>query len=97
MFEDDEDQLYMWFDKHENQQNKFEKIPKEQRRHDRPDLCAMLYLHEKLGGKDKMITASEHDQIWFEFDNLDKLTEEDVIYLLRCGVFYDIDNLSMNI
>lgn len=83
------------FKKVDNEYHKFEKIPKAERRHERQDLCAMLYLHEKLGGKGDAVSAAEHDQIWLGFEKLEKLTEEDVLYITRCGVMYDSDTDSL--
>ncbi len=89
-----------WFDEHQDEYVEFDKIPNKDRRHPRQDLCAFLYLHEKLGGKGDVVSAAEHDQFWLAWDaeDLEKLTEEDVIYVLRCGVLYDddVESLYMN-
>ncbi len=69
--------------------------------HLRPDLCAFLLLDKLLPnpGRD-MVSGAEHDQIFLDAD-LDKLaevaTEEDILTLCRCGVFYDddVESLSM--
>ena len=68
---------------------KFERIPKENRKHHRRDLCAFLYLDEKLGGNYNFVSDAQHDQIYLGFTNLHKLTQEDVLYITRCGVGYD--------
>lgn len=81
--------LVEWFGKADDEFLKFERIPEADRRHSRPDLCAFLYLHEKLGGKDDVLRAADHDKVWLEFDGLGRLCEDDVIYLRRCGVRYD--------
>ena len=57
--------------------------------------CAFIYLHEKLGGKGDIVSAAEHDVIYLNFDNIEELTDEDVLYLTRCGVLYNTDCLSM--
>ena len=83
--------LHDLFEKHEDEFLKFERIKKADRRHPMKDLCGMLYLFEKLGGKvgDDAIDSAGHDQIYFSWGKLKKLKEEDVIYLLRCGISYD--------
>lgn len=80
-----------YFMKHDDDYLAFEKI--EDKRHSRPDVCAMLYLHEKLGGEGDAVTAAEHDEIFLEWEEEDvkKLNEEDVLYITRCGVRYDSD------
>jgi len=65
----------------------------------RPDLCAMLKLHELVLGGCNIISHSEHDEIFFgvSIEDLEKVaTEDDIIYLARCGVRYtDSDCLGM--
>lgn len=86
------------FDKFDGDHIEFERIPIADRRHVRPDICALVYLHEKLGGKvgDNAICSAEHDQVWFTWGKLGRLTEDDVLYLTRCGVFYDSDTDSLS-
>lgn len=93
---DEEDVLHALFEKHNDEFLKFDRIPEADRRHPRPDLCAMLYLHERFGGDGDAVAAAEHDQIWLDWDG-SGLTEADVIYLYRCGVRYDrsVDSLAM--
>ncbi len=73
----------------------FDRIPVSERRHERPDLCAFLYLHEKLGGEGDAVGAADHDEIWLSFENLERLTAEDVVYIHRCGVRYSEENESL--
>lgn len=87
-------QVNRWFEKHNDEFLKFEKIPNSDLRHPRPDLCAMLYLHERFGGLRKAVASAEHDQIWLAWEAW-QLTEADVIYLTRCGVMYEEGGLSM--
>jgi len=84
------------FERHNDEFLKFERIPKCDLKHPRKDLCAFMYLHERFGGEGGAIAGAEHDQIWLDWD-YELLTEEDVIYVLRCGVMYDseTDSLSM--
>ena len=85
------EELTICFLKHDKEFLNFDRIPEADRLHPRPDVAAMLYLHNKLTPDavgDNAISAAEHDQIWFTF-NVSGLDESDVIYLLRCGVSYD--------
>lgn len=84
------------FEKHDGEFLKFERITDKDRRHPRPDLCAFLYLHERFGGKGDMVCGAQHDVIFLDAEP-DQLTEEDVIYLRRCGVRYDseVESLAM--
>jgi hypothetical protein len=56
----------------------------------REDLCAMLKLEQLVQSDQNILTGAGHDEIWFSvsFDDLAavNVTEEDVIYLIRCGV-----------
>lgn len=83
-----------WFEKHDDQFLKFERILITDRRHPRPDVCAFMYIHEKCGGEGDVVDHAEHDQIWLDAD-VSKLAEEDVIYLLRCGILYDDNQESL--
>lgn len=69
---------------------KFERI--ENKRNERPDLHAWLLLDEMFPnpGHD-MVSAAAHDEIWLdvEGDDLHKLTDEQILELVRCGVRYD--------
>ena len=93
--EDNEDRLQNLFDKFDDEYIEFDNIPEDQRRHTRPDLCAMIYLQEKLGGTGDVIGGAEHDEIFLDFNDIEKLTEEDVLYIARCGVRYNEGGLAM--
>ena len=92
--------LQKTFEKYNDDQSRFHRI--ENKLSTRPDLCGFLYL-EKLcpvGYDEDLIAASEHDQIYLSIDcdELEKVaTEDDILYLCRCGIFYDDDQecLSM--
>jgi hypothetical protein len=77
----------------------FEKIDK--RLHDRPDICGLIYLDRLLPSpKVRIIVVARHEQIWLGTNTKDLAkvaTEDDVLYLVRCGIFYDddIDSLTM--
>jgi len=64
------------------------------------DLCAFLLLDRLCPGSTKIVAAAEHDVIYLSYDFSDLkdcITEDDVIYLLRCGVWVDreIESLCM--
>lgn len=62
------------------------------KRHPPPDLCAMLYLHERIGGEGKMCMAGVGEILLHcGPKQLRKLTPADVLYLVRCGVRFDED------
>lgn len=79
----------------------FDRIPVADRRNQMPDVCGLLYLQEKLGmpqGKDAVASAV-HDEIYLGWTGgqIKKLTQDDVLYINRCGVRYDsgVDSLCM--
>lgn len=79
----------------------FDNIPVNEKRHTLPDLCGMLYLHEKLGkvGDSKAVAAAEHYNVYLRWGGkeLKKLTQEDVLYITRCGISYDDNTESLYI
>lgn len=86
---------------------RFERISESDRRHPRRDVCALIYLHEKLGCKDKgfpfvgegrdIITRASNGKIFldYDFDDAESLTDEDIVYVCRCGVYASEDSLVM--
>lgn len=83
------------FEKHHDQSLKFEKV--EVKRSKRADLHAFLLLDELFPGDCDIVAEVIHDQIFLgvEENDFEKLTEKQVVELIRCGVFYDEDSLSM--
>ena len=66
----------------------------------RPDLCAFLLLDKLVPGGSDIVTQSGHDEFFLEIDVetlAERATEDDVLYLVRCGVRYssEFDCLSM--
>ena len=58
------------------------------------DTSAFLYLEKLLGSGNGscMVSTVAYDQLWLNVncDALEKVaTEDDILYLLRCGVFFD--------
>lgn len=92
------DRIAALFEKFDDDYIKFERIPPEQRRHPRPDICALIYLHERFGGpvdedgtsRDAICAADHHEvRLDWKAQKLFDFTEEDALYLARCGVRYD--------
>ena len=90
------------FEKFDNESNRFHLI--ENKLSTRRDLCGFLYLEKLCPAYPErdidLIAASDRVQIYLstDCDELAKVaTEEDVLYLCRCGIFYDDDQecLSM--
>ena len=79
------------FAKHEAEYGKFDDIPVIHRRHVFPDLCALLYIHEKSPRTHGVISGAEHDEIYIDvFDATEyEWTSADILYLVRCGMRYD--------
>lgn len=90
------EQLSACFERHQDEFLKFERVdrPPSKRR----DICAFLLLEQRYPGKTDMVTAAEHDQIWLDpsGDQLADITEDDVVYLARCGVMWDNDTDSLS-
>lgn len=86
------EQVKAWFEKHGDEYLEFERIPPEHRRHKRPDLCAFLYLSELEDDDGDIIIGAAHDEYWIGFKS-ELLTEDDVIYLTRCGISYEYGSL----
>jgi hypothetical protein len=84
------------FEKHDEEYHKFDRILPSERYSNRNDLCAFMYLDKKFDGTGDIVGAAEHDIIYLD-GNAEELTEDDVIYLLRCGVLYGDDSLYMNV
>lgn len=92
--------LHETFEKFNDDYIKFDLV--KDKLHRLPDVCAFILL-DKLVPSEKdmdMVSAAEHDVIYLNTD-CDKLaevaTEDNILTLTRCGVFYDsdVDSLSM--
>lgn len=61
--------------------------------HNRPDIHGMLLLSQLDPENTRdMVSAAEHDQIWFDADPdliFSKATDEQLLDLLRSGINYD--------
>jgi len=101
---EDQDPIDVLFERHKDEFLKFDRVTEP--RCSRPDLHAFIRLHELVQSaadadyearnkhKADIISGAEHDQIWLSVD-IDRfrevMTDELVIELSRCGVFYDTD------
>ena len=75
---------------------KFERV--ENPLHPRPDICAFLLLDKLVPDTQDIVCATSHDEIHLSVDpeELAKvITRADIITLVRCGVMYSGDGLSM--
>lgn len=87
------------FEKHEEESHKFERITNKLAT--RADIHAFILL-DRLFPSDNgadIISCAEHDQIWIsiETERLETLTEDNIVELMRCGVWWEsqFDSLSM--
>lgn len=69
-----------------------------QPRHDRPDMCALMMLHDLCPSRLNMICSATHDEIFLEVEAeklADVATEQVIIDLIRCGVRFDASKNSL--
>ena len=93
-YDDDSDEtasnLHDLFEKQEDVYHKFEDIPVKDRLHPSRTLCGFLKLASLLKHPERFDIQGEHDILYLAHeDSLKPLTEDDVIYLQRCGIHYD--------
>jgi hypothetical protein len=84
--------IHECFERYNDEFLKFERIPNPPSQ--RPDLCAFLLLDRLVPGKRDIVSCAEHDEIWLDVDEEQfkkTATEEDVLYLTRCGIRWDPD------
>jgi hypothetical protein len=83
------------FEKVEDDYIKFERV--ENPACKRPDICAFLLLDKLVPGSRDMVSAAGHDEIYLDVDTEDfanAATDEDILFLTRCGVRFDEENDS---
>jgi len=83
------------FEKHTDEFLKFERV--KNKRSNRQDLHVFILLDELFPSDKCIIDSAEHDEIFvnLEDNQLEKLTEEQIIELIRCGARYDYFNNSL--
>jgi hypothetical protein len=92
------EQLKATFDKYDDEYIHFQNVANKRSR--RPDMHAFIVLDELLpgDGKGDLISAAEHDQFFLDIEPeaLARVaTEEIILDLVRCGVFFDEENESL--
>jgi len=83
------------FEKYNDEYSKFERV--ENKRPNRPDLHAFLLLDELFPGKDGIVFLVRSDEIWLniDYEDIEKLTELQILELVRCDVGYDDGSLCL--
>lgn len=78
---------------------KFENIPKSDRPFTSPDICAFALLDKKFPAERDfdMVSCAGHDEIYLriESEQIAQLTDDEILYLTRCGVRYEDDTESL--
>ena len=90
MFENDD--LTLQEQMFENENYKFENIPESERLHPDKTLCGLLKVYSLLiDPTSGVFRGADHDIIGLPHEReIIPLTKEDVIYLKRCGVHYNL-------
>jgi hypothetical protein len=77
----------------------FDRVPESDRLFSSPDLCAWALLDKKFPAERQqdMVSAAEHDEIWLRImpEQITQLTDNEILYLTRCGVRYDDDTETL--
>jgi hypothetical protein len=87
-----QEEIEQFFEDNNDDFLKFELV--ENPRSKRPDLHAFLLLEELVPGDKDILDAAEHDEVWLsiELSELEgKITEEQLLELIRCGIRCDED------
>lgn len=81
-----------------SQHGEFKKIKKADRLHPSQRLCGILKLVSLYKKPEKFDMASGHDVVYLaDANDLKPMSDEDILYLTRCGFHYDseCDSLAM--
>jgi hypothetical protein len=92
------EKLDAFMNEHGSEYGTDENIPPERRLHRRPDINAFLLLDRLSPGDRDMVSAGEHDEIFLDVEPHELMkvaSEEDLLDLMRCGVFYDSEANSL--
>lgn len=86
------------FEQHNDEYLKFPRV--ENKRSSRPDIHGFLLLEELFPTQKNqdILAAAEHDKVWLNAgseEELETLTDDQIIELLRCGVLCDEYGLFM--
>ena len=85
--------LYERFEKFNDEFIKFDRI--KNKRSLKKDMHAFLLLEELFPeSEEEMVAAASHDIVYLsiEEDMLEKLTDDNIIELIRCGIGYNEEN-----
>jgi hypothetical protein len=83
------------FERLNDQYLQFNQIDIEDRPFSRPDLCAFARIDHLITSEEwsNIVSTAEHNRIYLDVDCdglAEVATEDDVLYLVRCGVTYDM-------
>jgi hypothetical protein len=86
-YEEEESNLEDRFEQFNDEYNKFERIPEKDRLHPNKTLCGYLYVYNLMQEPKKFSLNADHDIVYLvNEDELQELTDSDIIYLTRCGL-----------
>ena len=87
--------IYDLFEKHDDEFNKFDRV--QHKLSENQELHGYLLLVKLFPNEARILQSAEHDMVWIgpESDDLESLTEAQIIELLRCGIHFDGDNDSL--
>ena len=84
------DTAYALFEKHEDENLKFERIPPEDKLHPHSEICGLMKVF--ACSKEPFHLSARHENLYVAWIKSVNMTEEDVVYLARCGICYDDNN-----
>ncbi len=88
--------VVFWEKKHKNEYIEFDRVKKKYS--NRHDVSAFILLDKLAPGGQDLIMGSNNEKIWLNV-NINRMlanaTDEQLIDLRRCGVFYDKSNDSL--
>jgi hypothetical protein len=92
------EKLAAFMDEHGGEYGEDQNIRPARRLHLRPDLNAFLLLDKLFPGDEDIVDAASHGTIFLSVEPHELMRvagEEDILDLIRCGVFYDGDTYSL--
>jgi hypothetical protein len=93
--------MLAFFEERADDFGKIEDVKTARRLHRRADLNAFLLLDKLLtnGNDSAILVDARNEQVWLSpkpWEVMQRASEEDLLDLVRCGVFYDEDNDSLS-
>lgn len=90
---DEEDCIVAKFDATEGEYLEFDRIPDAEKLHPDRTLCGYLKVWSLLrpdAKRKRVVEAADHDIVYLsDLDKLVDLTQDDIIYLRRCGIHFN--------